>query len=306
MQLDLFSDNRRTIRFNDALELLRALHLEEALAVCMELLADAPEDEEILALRRQVAVWRENLTLFHAAPDGSERLHDLWQELTSDTPPTLVTGLSELLIEELRSLPSPELIHIQPRFHLGTLLLAAGRYVEAERWLARALDAGIGERGRFLAWRGDALTKLGEPGQAKKAYLAAFLEGPHEVDLETVQNPLIHDLLASLESEEHDCGAEGLSDWLPVWGWLRGAFALPLHELVVDRAVFVEGLETAHSSRSLPLARLWFDDLRYAEYLRTAFRDDRELVRVRRRMRQMSGFMFEQYMERLRSNLVGV
>jgi len=33
MQLDLFCDNRRTIRLNDAYGLLRALRLEEALAV---------------------------------------------------------------------------------------------------------------------------------------------------------------------------------------------------------------------------------------------------------------------------------
>ena len=69
---------------------------------------------------------------------------------------------------------------------------------------------------------------------------------------------------------------------------------------MTDRTAFVDALEAAHSSRSLPAARLWFDDLRYAEYLRTAFRDDRELVRVRRRMRQVNGFMFERYMERMR------
>jgi hypothetical protein len=40
--------------------------------------------------------------------------------------------------------------------------------------------------------------------------------------------------------------------------------------------------------------------LRYAEYLRTLFRDDRELVRVRRRMRQVNKFMFERYMEKMR------
>jgi len=38
MQLDLFCDNRRTIRLNDAGELLSALRLEEALAANGELL----------------------------------------------------------------------------------------------------------------------------------------------------------------------------------------------------------------------------------------------------------------------------
>jgi hypothetical protein len=30
------------------------------------------------------------------------------------------------------------------------------------------------------------------------------------------------------------------------------------------------------------------------------FRDDRELVRVRRRMRELSGFMFDGYMKKIR------
>jgi tetratricopeptide (TPR) repeat protein len=244
--------------------------------------------------------WRENLALFQAAPAGSERLHGLWQELTPDMPAALVAALRGLLIDELRQLPSPELIYILPRFHIGTLLLADGKFAEAERWFARALEAGIGERGRFLAWRGDALTKLGDPDRAKSAYLAAFLEGPHEVDLASLQSPLIHDLLGSLESEDNDFGAEDLPAWLPAWGWLQGAFRLPLSELMADCAPFVAALEMAHSFRSLPAARLWFDDLRYAEYLRTTFRDDRELVRVRRRMRQLNGFLFDRYMEKIR------
>jgi tetratricopeptide (TPR) repeat protein len=306
MQLDLFCDNRRTIRLNDAYGLLRALRLEEALAVYDELLADAAGDAELLALRGHVASWREKLSLFHAAPAGNERLHDLWLSLTPETPPPLATALRELLVAELSKLPSTELIYIPPRFHIGILLLTVGRFAEAERWLARALDAGIGKRGRFLAWRGDALTKLGDPDRAMSAYLAAFLEGPHEVDLASMQSPLIQDLLGSLESEEHDFGAEDLPAWLPVWGWLQGAFGLPLKEPAADRSAFVDALEAAHSSRSLPAARLWFDDLRYAEYLRTAFRDDRELVRVRRRMRQLCGFMFERYMERLRGTAGGV
>jgi tetratricopeptide (TPR) repeat protein len=303
MQLDLFCDNRRTIRLNDADELQRALRLEEALAVYGELLADAPDDAELLALQGLVAAWRERLSLFHAAPAGTERLHALWRKLTPDTPPPLAVALRGLLIDELRQLPSPELIYLPPRFHIGTLLLADGRFAEAKRWFARALEAGIGERGRFLAWRGDALTKQGDPDRAMSAYLAAFLEDPLAVDMASLHSPLIHDLLGSLESEDHDFGAEDLPAWLPVWGWLRGAFGLPLNEPAADRAAFVDALEAAHSSRSLPAARLWFDDLRYAEYLRTAFRDDRELVRVRRRMRQLCGFMFERYMERMRGTV---
>jgi tetratricopeptide (TPR) repeat protein len=303
MQLDLFSDNFYTIRLNEATELLHALRLEEALAIYTELLADAPEDAELLTLRDLVVVWLEKLALFDAAPDNSERLHNLWLELTPDTPPALAAALCKLLINKLLSLPWPELIYIPPRFHLGTLLLARGNFTEAEHWFTRAIESGIDVRGRFLAWRGDALTKLGNPGQAKEAYLAAFLEGPHEVDLESLQSPLIHDLIDSLENEEHNFGAEDLLTWLPVWGWLQGAFALPMKELAVDCAAYVKALDAAHSSRSMPVARLWFDDLRYVEYLRTAFRDDRELLRIRRRMQQSSRFMFERYMEKLRSRL---
>lgn len=306
MQLDLFCDNRRTIRLNDADVLLSALRLEEALAVYGELLADAPEDAELLALHGLVAAWRERRSLFHAAPAGTERLHVLWRKLTPDTPPPLAAALRALLVDELRQLPSPELTYLPPRFHIGTLLLADGRFAEAKRWFARALEAGIGERGRFLTWRGDALTKLGDPDRAMSAYLAAFLEDPLAVDMASLQSPLIHDLLFSLESEDHDLGEADLPAWLPVWGWLQGAFGLPLKELMADRAAFVDTLEAVHTSRSLPASRLWFDDLCYAEYLRTAFRDDRELVRVRRRMRLLSGFMFGRYMEKIRRTAGGV
>jgi tetratricopeptide (TPR) repeat protein len=300
MQLDLFCDNRRTIRLNDADEMLRVLRLEEVLAVYGELLADNPEDTELLAKQGLVAAWRENLALFYAAPAGIERLHDLWLSLTPEIPPTLATALRALLVDELRQLPSPELIYIPPRFHIGTLLLADGRFAEAEHWFDRALGAGISERGCFLAWRGDALARLGDQERARDAYLAAFLEDPQAVDLASLHSQLIHDLLGSLESEDHDLGEADLPAWLPVWGWLRGAFGLPLNEPAADRAAFVAALEAAHSSRSLPAARLWFDDLCYAEYLRTAFRDDQELVRVRRRMRLLSGFMFGRYMEKIR------
>lgn len=300
MQLDLFCDNRRTIRLNDADELLRALRLEEALAVYDELLADTPQETELLALQNLVTAWQKNLALFHAASAGSERLHHLWRELTPETPPPLATSLRELLVAELSKLPSTELIYIPPRFHIGTLLLTAGRFAEAKHWFARALEAGIAERGRFHAWRGDALTRLGDPERAMSAYLAAFLEGPQEVDMEMLQSQLIRNLLFSLEWECDESEETDLPAWLPVWGWLQGVFALPLQGPMTDRTAFVDALEAAHSSRSLPAARLWFDDLRYAEYLRTAFRDDRELVRVRRRMRQVNGFMFERYMERMR------
>jgi tetratricopeptide (TPR) repeat protein len=300
MQLDLFCDNRRTIRLNDADELLRALRLEEALAVYDELLADAPEDPELLALRGQVLAWRVRLAAFTAAPAGAARLHDLWPELTPQTPLPLAAALRALLVEELLRLPSPELIYIPPRFHIGTILLAAGKFSEAEYWFARALGGGIGVRGRFLAWRGDALARLGDRERARDAYLAAFLEGPHEVDLPALQSPQIHDLLFSLEGEADEVGEMDHPAWLPVWGWLQGEFRLPMNEITADRETFGSALQEAEQTGSLAPPRLWFDYLRYAECLRTLFRDDRELVRVRRRMRELSGFMFDGYMKKIR------
>lgn len=299
MQLDLFCDNRRTIRLNDAGELLRALKLEEASAVYAELLAEAPGDAELLALQRQVGPWRQRLSRLYGAPAGMARLHDLWLGLTPGTPPPLAAALRELLIGEWLKLPSPELIYLPPRFHLGAILMAAGRWAEAECWLSRALASGTGERGRFLAWRGDALTRLGDLGRAKVAYLAAFLEGPRQVEMETLQNPLIHDLLFSLEAEADELGEADLPAWLPVWGWLQGDFGLPMSDLAGDRAVFGASLEEAERSGSLEPPRLWFDYLRYAECLRTLVRDDRELVRVRRRMRELNGFMFERYLKKI-------
>ncbi|HEX2767851.1 MAG TPA: hypothetical protein VHN12_01080 [Geobacteraceae bacterium] len=77
MQLDLFSDNRRTIRMNDAGEMLHALDLETALAVYADLLNYATGDRTIQQLQSTVRQWRDTLTRFHACPVGSSRLHDL-------------------------------------------------------------------------------------------------------------------------------------------------------------------------------------------------------------------------------------
>jgi tetratricopeptide (TPR) repeat protein len=301
MQLDLFSDNRRTIRLNDAGDMLRFLDLEKALAVYADLLDDAPGDRTILHLQSTVREWRDALFRFHGLPKGNGRLHDLWLNLTEDTPPLLAAGVLELLTAEMKGLPSPELIYISPCFHLGTILMAKERFAEAEFWFTSALNSGIGERARFLGWRGDALTLLGDAGRARESYLAAFLEGPHSVDLTSTKNRMIHNLLFSLEIEGVDeIAEEDMVCWLPVWGWLHGVFVLSLDEVAADRDAFVASLERAEWLRDITAPRIWFEFLRYAEYLRTMFRNDREMVRVRRRMRDMCGFMFDRYMEKVR------
>jgi tetratricopeptide (TPR) repeat protein len=301
MQLDLFCDNRRTIRLNDAGEMLRALDLEEALVVYADLLNDAPGDRAILQMQSTVGQWRDALSLFHTCPAGSERLHDLWLNLTDDTPSLLAAGVLELMTSELKGLPAPELIYIPPRFHIGTILLARENFAEAEFWFSSALNSGIGERARFLGWRGDALMSLGDDGRARVSYLAAFLEEPHGVDLTSSKNKLIHNLLFSLEIEGSDeIADDDMVCWLPVWGWLNGEFVLMMDGVAGDHDAFAASLEKAESLRDMALPRLWFDYLRYAEYLRTTFRNDREMVRVRRRMRELSGFMFDRYMEKVR------
>lgn len=301
MQLDLFSDNRRTIRLNDAGEMLRALDLERALAVYADLLDDAPGDKAILQLQSTVGQWRDTLTRFHVCPVGSGRLHELWLNLTDDTPPPLAAGVLELLTSGLKGLPSPELVYIPPRFHIGTILLAKENFAEAEFWFSSALNSGIRERARFLGWRGDALMSLGDAGGMRESCLAAFLEEPHSVDLTSRKNRMIQNLLLSLEIE----GGDEIADdemvcWLPVWGWLHGEFVMSMDEVAADHDAFAASLEKAECLRGMTLPRLWFDYLRYAEYLRTMFRNDREMVRVRRRMREMSGFMFDRYLEKIR------
>ena len=101
MQLDLFTDNRRTILLNDADQLLQALRLEEALAVYAELLAEYPKDAELSNIRNQVAAWRDRLAAFLAAPAGRDRLYDLWQTPSPSTPTALAAAVRGLLINEL-------------------------------------------------------------------------------------------------------------------------------------------------------------------------------------------------------------
>jgi hypothetical protein len=73
-----------------------------------------------------------------------------------------------------------------------------------------------------------------------------------------------------------------------------------MDEVAADHGAFVASLDNSASSRDMKTPRLWFEYLRYGEYLRTVFRNDRELVRVRRRMRDMNGFIFDRYMEKIR------
>jgi tetratricopeptide (TPR) repeat protein len=299
MQLDLFNDNRSTILLNDAAGMLRMLDLEKACAIYDELLKDAPGDGEIHGLKVAVERWLERLLRFSDA--GPEGLYEIHSHLVEGTPQALRVGILDFLGEQLLASPAAELIYLPPRFHLGCVLREAGRHAEAERWFAAALRSGITQRGRFLAWRGDALTLCGKGAAAMECYQAAFLEDPDSVDIDVLADRDIRALLLTLGLECFDEEADDRKalPWLPFWSWLHGDFPLDSKVITADRTAFAAYLQQADDGGTLPQARLWYEYLRFAEYLRTSFRDDGERVRVRRRMRQLNGMMFTRYMERI-------
>ncbi|MBN1140543.1 MAG: hypothetical protein JXB25_01915 [Deltaproteobacteria bacterium] len=298
VQLDLFRDNPRVIRKNDAAILLRDADVAGALKIYDTLLEEQPDDEELADRRQAVAPWLEALATFRAAPAGRERLYELWSGLTRSTPPPLASGLRRLLVAELERLPAPERIYIPPRFHIGAILLEEGRYAEAERWLAPALETGIADRARFLAWRGRALAALGSWEAGRHCYRDAFLLDPRCAAGELPWPPELEELIASLEGE---CGDEldgaPLEAWLPAWGWLQGCFALPAPERPPEQAAaFWDEKET---SGSIPPPRLWFEYLRIAEHLRRDSPDHAALVAIRRKMKQLNDPMFRRYLAKI-------
>lgn len=299
MQLDLFMDNRRTILLNEAAEFLRALDLEKACGIYDELLAEAPADGEILRLMVEVERWRGRLLRFSDA--GPEGLYEIHSQLSAETPQALRNGMLAFLGERLRTFSAPELIYVPPRFHLGCVLREAGRHAEAESWFAAALRSGVAQRGRFLAWRGDALTLCGRDTAAMECYQTAFLEDPDSVDIDSLAYGAIRTLFLTLSVECFDEEADDRQalPWLPFWGWLHGAFPLDSNDIATDHAAFAASLQQSENEGTLPPARLWYEYLRFAEYLRACLRDDPELVRARRRMKQLNGEMFSRYMERI-------
>lgn len=299
MQLDLFIDNRRTILLNDAAGLLRTLNLEKVSAIYDDLLADEPEDLEICRLKVEAERWQERLFRFGEA--GAQGLYEIHSHLAKEMSLALRNGILAFLSEKLLALPTPELIFMPPDFHLGYVLREAGRYVEAEYWFAVALRSGIAPRGRFLAWRGDALTMCSKDAVAMECYQAAFLDDPDSVNIDNFSNRTIHTLLLTLSNEcfEEETDDRETLPWLPFWGWLHGSFPLDLNGIALDRDGFEASLQQADDGGTQPLARLWYEYLRFAEFLRTCLRDDREMVRVRRRMKQLNGIMFDRYMERV-------
>ncbi len=296
MQLDLFVDNRRIILGNLADEHLRDLELDEAAGIYDRILAEWPDDSAIAAARRALDVWRERIQRFHSSPGGIDGMHALYANLAEPAPSSLRSGVRSFIIDRLQSQSTPELLFIPPRFHLGCLLLEAGRIAEAETWFALALDSGIPEQGRFLAYLGDALFMKGETGAARDCYRAAFLEDPSGVDMEHLRDRAVLEMVG--EMEEEGLSGEEATGWIPVWGWLTGVFSLGPPDADDSSAPIEEpgqpGLPPAEDA-----PRRWFSLLRNAERLRTEKRDDAGLVRARREMRELNPLMFGRYMEKL-------
>ncbi|RQW86671.1 MAG: hypothetical protein EHM79_09260 [Geobacter sp.] len=298
MQLDLFLDNRRTILFNAANEHLRNLELEQASALYDKILTEAPDDPAIIFVKQTVEVWRHRLDLYHSSLPGINRIYALYQSLAEPAPPLLRSGLSSFIMEQLKLEESPELIFIPPRFHLGCILLSSGRSVEAETWFLFALDSGIPERGRFFAYLGDALIIQGETDAARDCYLAAFLEDPHGIDIDHLRDQDVMEM--PLEIEEEGIAGEEAVCWVPVWGWLKGIFGIETSVIDRKRKLDSELLTTEVPFEGNSVPRHWFELLKRAEYLRIEFRNDEELIRVRRKMKELNPLLFSKYMEKVR------
>jgi tetratricopeptide (TPR) repeat protein len=300
MQLNLFDDNRPGILLNLADEFIHSRNLDQAVSVYEQLMADYPDDKRSPALLKLVSEWRGLLSGINESPAVPTYLRTLWLRLDSLAHPALRSIVLATLIDTLRDLPDSERIYHPPRFHLGQILMEAGRYAEAAGAFLAALSNADIERGRFQAWRGDALTLAKNDAAALKCYLAAFLDEPFSVDMQSIRNRNITNLQTALHFEATDEIEEDQEPaWLPVWGWLNGVFPLSLQpvpdEIAPETAEFEELL--AQEYHSVP--RIWFDMLTHAERLRVVRPDNRELGAVRRLMKKANGFMFDCYLEKI-------
>jgi len=294
MQLDLFLDNERTIRINLAHDALSVLDFPKALREYGMILKKTPGDEEARREEARAGLWARRIETYRYATASPDRLHRLFSEMESELSLSLRRGLLRFFIDELRKESRPERIFHPPAFHIGDLHMALDEYAEAERWFAKALKAGIVERGRFLARRGDALFRTGDTEGARECYLAAFLEDPEGVDLESISDREVIDLIDDLEMEGHE--KEEILSALPILGWFRGLFPLLPYGTGDDPAAALARLE--EDPETAPM-QLWYESLRYAEYLRTRHRADREMIRVRRRMKELSPELFQAYLKKL-------
>jgi len=279
-------------------EFINARDFGQAVSVYEQLLADHPDDRHSSALLELVGEWQAALSEMN--PSDPEQFRSIWQRFDSISHPPLRSTVSGILIDEMRALPNPERIYLPPRFHFGHVLMEAGHHALAAESFHAALSHEDIPRGRFLAWRGDALTLANKDADALKSYLEAFLDDPFTVEMQ-FKNRIITDLHTSLHFDAmDDMDEDREAAWLPVWGWLRGVFPLPLQALPGEHALDANGVESLISEGNISVARIWFDMLTQAERLRVMVRDDRELAAVRRLMKKTNGFLFDCYLEKIR------
>ena len=296
MQLSLFDDNRSTVLLNIADEFIGSRSFAQAISVYEQLLADSPNDGKAVLLRDLVWEWLPLLAGFGALPCDLDLLRSCWSRLDGIPLPSLRSVVLEMLIEAMRALPEPELVYASPDFHLGRMLMDAGKFAEAADRFLPALGNPHIPRGRLLAWRGDALTLAGKSDAALKCYLDAFLDDPLTVDVPSIRHRSVVELRLSLHSEGEDIEEDQEPAWLPVWGWLEGVFPLaPVPGLASCASDFASLL----AEEGAPVPRLWYGMLAHAEKVRLLARDYRESAAVRRLLKESNEFLFGLYLDRI-------
>lgn len=303
MQLDLFEDNKPGILLNIADEFIQARDFDQAASVYQQLLEECPADRHSAELLKLVNEWNGLLAGLEINLVDPEKLNSIWLRLDSISHPLLRRTVLEMLTGRLRALPEPERLYIAPRFHLGHLLLEKGCYPEAADCFSAAILVPGLERGRFLAWRGDALTLAMQHEAALNSYFEAFLEDPDSIEMPFLKNRTILNLVTSLSLEAGDeIDEEQQNAWIPVWGWLQGVFSLPLLPLFSEEPLDSAACEALITAEPDCVPRFWFDLLARAEWLRSTPSDGRELATVRRLMKKTNGFMFSCYLDKVRVN----
>ncbi len=301
MQLDLFEDNRPGVLLNIADEFIRSRDFAQAVSVYEQLLDEYPGDRYNAAMLKLVSEWQNALSGMNLS--DPKKFRDIWLRFESTSHPVLRATVLGILIDKMRALPNPERIYMPPRFHFGHLLVEARHYVEADDCFYAALAEKDLPQGRFMSWRGDALTLAKKESDALKSYLVAFLADPLSVDIQSVKNLKITTLLTTLHFESMDDMDEGQeAAWLPVWGWLQGVFALPLQVSSGTNLLDATGFEALLAEENISVARVWFYMLAHAERLRMTAQDGRELAAVRRLMKNTNGSMFACYLDKIRGS----
>lgn len=292
MQLNLFDDNRREILSNIANELVDAFDFGQAASLYGQILEEYPDDGQIVQLHDLAVQWSKNLFGPDARLNDPGALNCLWLQAAEMPQGTVRRAVLRVLAEATKEQPEPLRLYYPPRFHLGILLMEAGAYDEAFESLQSAISDQQLPIGRLCAWCGDLLTLSGSLEDAPGWYLAAFVKDPSSVDLEYIKSPTVRYLLESLRHEASDIiGEDDIAAWLPVWGWLKDYFALPLDE-EISGSVLSEDL-------SLAPAKHWWLLLMLAEKARTVQRNDVVLITASHTMKKLNGFMFGLYLEKI-------